>query len=152
MWYGPFALMWPLVTKIFGMNVWSALAVTYSEPSGAHAKPSGQRRSASATLVDDMAAADELARLAELSMQFWAALATGSGNLAYQLAFNTLREAVRHLPGLAAARADELRDVRGYRQIADAVRRRDGAAAARAARAHIAIGLAGILSLARNKS
>ena len=105
-----------------------------------------------AELVEAMGETDDLARLAELSMQFWAALATGSGNLAYQLAFNTLREAVRHLPGLAAAQADELRDVRGYRQIADAVRRRDGAAAARAARAHIAIGLAGILSLARNKS
>lgn len=102
--------------------------------------------------IDAMAETAELATLAELSMRFWALLAAGSQNLAYQLAFNTLREAVRELPGLAVAQEDELRDLRGYRQIADAVRRRDGAAASRAARAHIAIGLAGITALMRRRT
>jgi DNA-binding FadR family transcriptional regulator len=102
--------------------------------------------------VDAMADATDLAALAALSMRFWAALAVGSKNLAYQLAFNTLREAVRELPGLAAAQEEELRDLRGYRQIADAVRRGDGTAASRAARAHIAIGLVGIGALTRRRS
>ncbi len=105
-----------------------------------------------AATVEAMGAAgDELASLAELSMRFWAGLAVGSNNLAYQLSFNTLREAVRHLPGLAAAQGAELRDLRGYRRIADAVRRRDPAAAARHARAHIAIGLTGIVTLTRKQ-
>ena len=104
------------------------------------------------TVVEEMADTTDLAALAELSMRFWAALAVGSQNLAYQLAFNTLREAVRNLPGLAAAQEAELRDLRGYRQLADAVRRRDAATAMRAARAHIAIGLAGITALTRRRA
>jgi GntR family transcriptional regulator, transcriptional repressor for pyruvate dehydrogenase complex len=94
----------------------------------------------------------ELAALANLSMRFWATIAQASQNLAYQLAFNTLREAVGSLPGLAGAQEDELRDLRGYRALADAIRRRDGAAAQRTARTHIAIGLAGIASLTRRRS
>jgi DNA-binding FadR family transcriptional regulator len=103
------------------------------------------------TILETMAEATELDMLAGLSMRFWAALATGSGNLAYQLAFNTLREAVASLPGLAVAQADELRDLRGYRQIAEAVRRKDAKAAQRAALAHIAVGRAGIAALTRKQ-
>ena len=96
-----------------------------------------------------MATTDQLAVLQQQSLAFWAAIATGSQNVAYQLAFNTLRAAIQDLPGLANAQEAELRDLRGYRAIADAVRRRDGAAARRAARAHIALGLAGIAQLHR---
>ena len=91
----------------------------------------------------------ELAVLQQQSLAFWSAVATGSNNIAYQLAFNTLRASIADLPGLAAAQADELRDVRGYRAIAEAIRKRDGAAAMRAARAHIALGLEGIAALHR---
>ena len=103
--------------------------------------------------IEAMAAAgDELAVLQQQSLVFWGAIATGSENIAYQLAFNTLRESIRDIPGLAAAQAAELRDLRGYRAIAEAVRKRDGAAAMRAARAHIGIGLDGIAQLHRRKS
>ena len=96
-----------------------------------------------------MAATNSLAVLQQQSLVFWAAIATGSQNIAYQLAFNTLRASIADLPGLATAQQDELRDLRGYRAIAEAVRKRDGAAAMRAARAHIAIGLEGIAQLHR---
>ena len=102
--------------------------------------------------AEDLAAMTDLAQLADLSMTFWAVLAAASKNLAYQLAFNTLREAVSSLPGLAAAQEDELHDHKGYRAIADAVRRRDSAAAGKLARAHIAIGLGGIAGLMRRRS
>ena len=94
-------------------------------------------------------ASGELAELQQLSLQFWGAVAVGSANIAYQLAFNTLRESIKDVPGLAAAQADELRDARGYRAIGDAIRKRDAGAAMRAARAHIAIGLDGIAQLHR---
>jgi GntR family transcriptional repressor for pyruvate dehydrogenase complex len=101
--------------------------------------------------VTTMTTTDDLAVLQRQSLAFWSAISTGSGNIAYQLAFNTLRESIKDLPGLAAAQANELRDLRGYQAIAIAVQKRDGAAAMRAARNHIAIGLEGIAQLHRSK-
>ena len=99
----------------------------------------------------DMAASDDLAALQDASLRFWGALALGSGNLAYQLAFNTLREAIEGLRGVADAQATELRDRKGYRAIADAVRKEDGGAAARAARAHIELGMGGLAAFTGKK-
>jgi DNA-binding FadR family transcriptional regulator len=99
-----------------------------------------------------MAATSDVEVLQNLSLQFWLALTSASGNLAYQLALNTLRDAMLAMPGLASARANELRDLRGYRAIAEAVRKKDGAAAARAARAHLALGTPGITALRKKSS
>jgi DNA-binding FadR family transcriptional regulator len=101
--------------------------------------------------LDAMAAATDVAVLQQLSLDLWTALTTASGNLAYQLALNTLRDAMLALPGLPSARAGELRDLRGYRAIVEAVRKKDGAAAVRAARAHLSLGAAGIASLHSKK-
>ena len=102
-------------------------------------------------LAEMTAAADELGTLQQLSLAFWTVVSTSSGNIAYQLAFNTLRESIKDLPGLAQAQAAELRDLRGYRAIAEAMRKRDGAAAMRAARAHIGIGKGEIAQLHRKR-
>lgn len=103
-------------------------------------------------VVEEMERANnDIAKLQPLSLRFWSAIALGSQNLAYQLAFNTLRETVRDLPGLAEAQAIELRDLKGYRAIAEAVRRTDEAAAARAARAHIELGLDSLLRLSKRR-
>jgi DNA-binding FadR family transcriptional regulator len=93
----------------------------------------------------------ELAELAELSLRFWGALAAASENLAYQLAFNSLRQVAYELPGMAAAQARELRNLRGYRAIAEAVRRRDSTSAERAAREHIGLGLTGLSTLTAHR-
>lgn len=97
-----------------------------------------------------MAATDELAALQEASLGFWQAVVDGTGNLAYQLAFNTLRDAFLGMrEAVAAAQEAELRDLAGYRAIARAIGDGDGDAAARAARAHIALGVANLTQLSR---
>jgi DNA-binding FadR family transcriptional regulator len=100
-------------------------------------------------VVSEMAKPEiELAALQALSLKFWGILVAASGNLAYQLAFNSLRDAVGALGEVMAnAQENELRDLDGYRRIARAVRRGDHEAAAEEAREHIAIGLRGLLGM-----
>ncbi len=95
-------------------------------------------------------AGDDLMALHHLSFAFWSEVIAGADNLAYQLAFNSLRDAFgfgNMRERAAAAMTDELRDLRGYRAIAEAIRRGDGDAAARAARTHLALGAAGLAAL-----
>lgn len=97
-----------------------------------------------------MEATAELGELQEASLAFWQVVVDGTGNLAYQLAFNTLRDAFLGMREVvAAAQGAELRDLKGYRAIARAIEDGDGDAAARAARAHIAIGIANLTQLGR---
>jgi DNA-binding FadR family transcriptional regulator len=89
-------------------------------------------------VVDRMDAAEDLPELQTLALEFWDVLVRGSGNIAYELAFNTLRntyEQVREL--LGPALADELRDTSSYRAIAGAVERKDEVSAR-----HVAAALA----------
>ena len=103
-------------------------------------------------LLATMEAAKELAELQELSLAFWQIVVDATGNLAYQLSFNTLRDAfLSQREVIAAAQQAELRDIKGYRAIAKAIGEGDGDAAAKAARAHIAIGVANLHQLARPK-
>ncbi len=91
-----------------------------------------------------------LAELQQASLAFWQAVVDGTGNLAYQLSFNTLRDAFLGMrEAVAAAQQAELRDLAGYRAIARAIEEGDGDAAARAARAHIALGIANLTQLSR---
>lgn len=85
-------------------------------------------------VVEEMAARrDELERLQTLALRFFELLALGSGNVAYQLAFNTLRRAYDPLrPVLVQVMAEELRALEDYRSAAEAVARGDGEAAAAA--------------------
>lgn len=103
-------------------------------------------------VIAEMAAArDDLAALQLLSLRFWALVVDFSGNLAYQLAFNSLRDAFMALREAAAeAMAAELRDRKGYKAIAEAIRDGDEAAAERASRAHIALGMDGLAALFRD--
>lgn len=69
---------------------------------------------------------DQLEQLQEQSLRFWDVLVRGSGNIAYELAFNTLRETYDRLRDvLVHVMADEVRDVRSHRSIAEAVARGD---------------------------
>lgn len=88
------------------------------------------------TIVARMAAAGgDLPALQALAMRFWSALVDATGNVAYRLAYNSLRETYEKCMDLLTnLLADELGDLKGYRAIASAVRRGDGAAAERLAR------------------
>jgi DNA-binding FadR family transcriptional regulator len=106
------------------------------------------------TIVEEMVPArGDLLALQGLSLRFWQAVVDGTDNLAYQLAFNTLRDAflgIRQV--VAAAQATELRDLAGYGAIGRAIVLRDGDKAAEAARAHIALGASGLSGLAGKSS
>jgi GntR family transcriptional regulator, transcriptional repressor for pyruvate dehydrogenase complex len=73
-------------------------------------------------LVAQMTPERSVAELQELAVQFWEVVVNGSQNIAYRLAYNSLRliyDEVRD--ALAEVLADELRDTQGYKAIADAV-------------------------------
>lgn len=84
-------------------------------------------------LIERMHAAaevDDLAELQDLSLRFWDVMVRGSGNIAYELSFNTLRETYDRLREvLVQVMAEETRDVQGHRAIAEAVARGDDATA-----------------------
>ena len=83
----------------------------------------------------------ELPALQELDLRFWDVLVRGSANIAYRLAYNTLRRAYDPIRGLlAAVMADELRDQAGHARVVEAVRGGDGEAARDAAAALVAHG------------
>jgi len=78
------------------------------------------------TRMEAAAGTDDLPQLQGLSLRFWDAMVRGSGNIAYELAFNTLRETYDRLRDvLVQVMADEFRDVRSHRTIAEAVARAD---------------------------
>ncbi len=82
------------------------------------------------------AAGDDRAERQRLALGFWGMLVDGSDNLAYRLAYNSLRDAYEvfmHL--LTDLMADEFMDQAGYTAIADAVEAGDGDSAAAAATA-----------------
>lgn len=78
-------------------------------------------------------AGDDLVALSALDLQLWDALVDGSGNLAYRLAFNSLRRTYEPITSvLRETFADELRDHAGRAVISAAVVAGDGPAAAAA--------------------
>jgi GntR family transcriptional regulator, transcriptional repressor for pyruvate dehydrogenase complex len=92
----------------------------------------------------------DLARLQPLSHAFWTELVAASGNLAYQLAFNTLGEVyASSWDLLRGVLADELGDTDGFEALARAVEEGDAPAAEACARRILRLGeqrLAGILA------
>lgn len=102
-------------------------------------------------IVTDMQAAaaqDDLPELQALSLSFWDALVRGSGNIAYELAFNTLRQTYEQLRELLVqVMADEIRDVASHRTIAEAVARADELSAKHVAAALMEQGTRRVLEL-----
>ncbi len=88
-------------------------------------------------VVDAMdGAAEDLAQLQSLSLEFWDVLVHASGNVAYQLAFNTLRDTYEQIRGaLVIVMGDEVSDIEGHRAIAQAVSSTDADHARAAAEA-----------------
>jgi DNA-binding FadR family transcriptional regulator len=92
--------------------------------------------------------ADDLDALQDLTLQFWDVLVGGSQNIAYELAFNTLRTTYDKIRvALVHVMADENRDVLRMRALVDAVARRDENGARKAAAALVEHGTAAVLEL-----
>jgi DNA-binding FadR family transcriptional regulator len=84
----------------------------------------------------------DLSQLHDLDREFWGVVVEGAGNIAYQLAFNSLRaiyDLIRE--AVTEGMADELRDRDGYRSILQAIDAHKPEAAEKATRAHIGLGL-----------
>lgn len=85
-------------------------------------------------IVAELAATADLSERQALSLEFWSALVEGSRNLAYRLAYNSLRASYDTFRvALVEVLGDELRDLDAFRAIAAAVRAGDGPAAAASA-------------------
>lgn len=90
-------------------------------------------------------ASGDLLQLQRLSQEFWTQLVAASDNLAYQLAFNTLREIYeRSWELLRPVLADELTDLKSYRALVRAIERGEPAAAEKTARSIVRLGEQGI--------
>lgn len=73
-------------------------------------------------VVDRMDADLELEQLLELNMEFWDEMVDGSHNVAYRLAFNSVRDLLGQMASVfATILADEITDAETHRRIADAV-------------------------------
>ena len=82
------------------------------------------------------AAAEALDRQQELAIEYWDVLVDASGNLAYRLAYNSLRGVyVLVREALAQVLADDIRDSARMRQLTQAVAESDATTAAEVARA-----------------
>ena len=100
--------------------------------------------------VADMAEAaepEDLDRLQLLSLELWELLVQGADNIAYRLAFNTLRHTYEQIrAALVIAMAPELREVERCQRMVAAVATRDAAAARDHAVAILARGSEGVLA------
>jgi DNA-binding FadR family transcriptional regulator len=97
------------------------------------------------TVARMRAAGGDLAALQELAVAFWSELVDASDNLAYRLAYNSLRATYDQCRALfTQVLADEIGDVAGYAAIAAAVRGGNGEGAARRARTLIERGERGV--------
>ena len=77
--------------------------------------------------LDDMnQAGDDLARVQSLSMDFWGVMIDGADNVAYQLAFNSLRQTYDRVHDLLTEiLLDELSALDAYHAMVDAIERSD---------------------------
>ena len=94
------------------------------------------------------AAGDDLQKLQTLSLEFWDHLVRGCDNVAYELAFNTLRDTYELIrDALVQVLAEELQDLASYAAIADGVRRGKEDLARQAATNLLELGTARMMGL-----
>jgi DNA-binding FadR family transcriptional regulator len=90
---------------------------------------------------------EDLERLQVLSLELWELLVTGADNIAYRLAFNTLRHTYEQIrEALVLALADELRMVDDCARLVAAIEAGDGELARGCAELIVAAGSRGILA------
>ncbi|MBL4850230.1 MAG: FadR family transcriptional regulator [Planctomycetes bacterium] len=98
--------------------------------------------------VEAMAADEDLDRRQAASLEFWAILVEGSRNVAYRLAYNSLRASYDTFrAALVQVMGAELRSIDSFRAVVDAVRQGDGDAAARRASELLELGARGLYEM-----
>ena len=97
-------------------------------------------------VLEEMESAEQdLERLARIDLDFWDLLTDAADNIAYRLAFNSLRQTYEPIADeLTGVMAAELTDIDARLAIVAALRASDGAAAESAARSLLARGSAAI--------
>lgn len=114
------------------------IAAAAAEKGGA-----GLAKTLDALLQQMQASERDLPRLQTLVFDFWKTLVSGSANIAFRLAFNSMTKTyVQAWDAIRTTLEPELRDSQNLRAIATAVRAGDAQAARTAARRHIEIGRA----------
>ncbi len=104
------------------------------------------------SLVERMKETEDLPTRQRLSLEFWGMAAEATDNVAYLLAFNTVKQALDLMrEKIARGMEPELNDIDGYVAIARAISKRDEAAARKAAAAHVEIGLTQLQYVATKK-
>lgn len=99
-------------------------------------------------LLQSMERTEDLGELQVLALDFWDALVEASDNVAYRLAFNTLRETYELIRGaLVIVMADEVSDRAGHREVLQAVAAREPDAAHQAAASLVQRGTAKVFDL-----
>jgi DNA-binding FadR family transcriptional regulator len=94
------------------------------------------------------AVADDLPALSALSWRFWELIIDGCDNVAYRLAYYSLRESAAPATDLLPAiTGPELRDLDDHHKLAAAIRDGDGATAEATARQILQLGIASMSSL-----
>lgn len=103
-----------------------------------------------AIVAEMRAAAADLSKLQSLAVEFWSTIIDASDNIAYRLAYNSLRDTYDQCRDLlATALADELRDYERYAAIAECIGNGDAAAAERQARELVRRGEESIVRILR---
>ncbi len=100
-------------------------------------------------LVEAMREADgDIPTLQELNLQLWERIVEGSGNIAYTLAYNSLRDLYDRVRDLMAeVLAEELSDIAAFEDIAHAIERGDDLCAGDLSREVIDKGLSAVVQV-----
>ena len=92
-------------------------------------------------LLADMHQTDDTSELQDLVFEYWNVVVNGSGNIAYKLAFNSMRKTYKKIWGLLTQTlAEEFRDTERLAKLAAAIRNGQEDEAHRLANEHIALG------------
>jgi DNA-binding FadR family transcriptional regulator len=100
------------------------------------------------TAMDTFVAAGDLDAASIAALELWDVIAHGSHNVAYRLAFNSLRETYEGIRALIVhAMSDELGDTDAYRRLVAAITAHDEDSALEAAQTIVTHGTRGVLAL-----
>jgi GntR family transcriptional regulator, transcriptional repressor for pyruvate dehydrogenase complex len=100
------------------------------------------------TLLDDLAATDNLRERQRIALDFWDRVVDASGNVVHRLLFNALRRAYEPvMDALAVLMQSEFADVDGYAAVVAALEARDPDRAANAVRDLVGPGATAMLSV-----
>jgi DNA-binding FadR family transcriptional regulator len=92
--------------------------------------------------------AGDVQALQHHDIEFWQLLIEGAQNIAYRLAYNSLRATYEHLRELLARTlTEEVSDLSGHRELLDAIRDGDGDRAETSARRLLSSGTEAVLAL-----